>query len=104
MIRLSSRFLRFRSYFRFPFDVDHLVGFLIAIVIIYGYLLNLSFLTMAAMMIAIGPNLILTSITEDIKYSLHTLNKKAKISKKEAEIVQQLIECIQFHAIARKLS
>lgn len=56
------------------------------------------------MMIAIGPNLILISITEDMKYSLRALNKKAKSFKKDSEIIQQFIKFIQFHANAKKLS
>lgn len=100
----SSVFLFLQSDLRFPFDTKNLTGFLIAVVIEYIFLLNLNFLMTSFMSIAIGPNLILISITQDLKCSLKTLNRNARVNKNETEITQQFNQIIQLHSNAKQLS
>lgn len=97
-------FLCHKLDFRFPFNTNNPIGFLIACGIQYVFIFNLAVATMGIMVIAITPNLILTSIAEDMKSNLDTLNRSAKSKQNADEFIQQFIKFIQFHSNAKQLS
>lgn len=63
---------------------------------------------MGIMAVAIGPSLVLISITEDMTCSLDALDKSAKINHHQradpVEFLQQFNEFIRFHSHAKQLS
>lgn len=89
---------------RFPFDTKTPIRYTIAAIIEYFLSANIQLCVMSVMIIAVGPSLILISITEDMKCSLHTLNKCAKASGSQSNIIRQFNEFIQFYCKAKQLS
>lgn len=75
-----------------------------AVIIQYLYTLNVELLTMAIMIIAIGPSLVLISMTKDLKHSLHTLDNSTMTKEHHLEIIHQFNDFVQFHANAKELS
>ena len=59
---------------------------------------------MCYLIIAVGPCLVLISITEDIVCSLDALDEKSRMNQDKHEITQQFNEFIQFHSSAKQLS
>lgn len=78
--------------------------YFVAVAIEYLIVLNVIFFNMCIMIIAVGPCLLLTSMTQDIEYHMDALNKCARIKKNRYELIQQFNKLIQFHSNAKQLS
>lgn len=99
---LSSRNLEF---YRIPFDTKNLTGFLIASIAEYLFLFVFELIILAFMTVAVGSNLILISIANELTCNLSTLNECAKVKNPNAnEIRKQINEFIQLHSNSKELS
>lgn len=110
-MKASTVILKFHSFnwkfsilCRFPFEVQNPIGYSIAVCLEYLFTLNLELLTMSIMVIAIGPCLILISMTKDLKYNLHILDISARLKEDPVKIVRDFSEFIQLHSDAKQLS
>lgn len=89
---------------RFLFDTGNPLGYSVATVIEYSCVSNVMFITFCILIIAIASCLLLISMTNDMQYSINTLNKCTKVKKKNFDIVQQFNDFIRFHSNAQQLS
>lgn len=88
----------------FPFDTKNPIGFTAASIIEYLMCLNLVFFVMCIMIVATGPSLILICITEDMKCSLHSLDRCARMKENPFKLIRIFNEFIQFHSNTKQLS
>lgn len=80
------------------------IGFSVAVILELLIVVNVQFLATCVVIVAIGTSLTIISITEDMKRSLHALNKCAKKKKIHFKMTQKINEFIELHANAKQLS
>lgn len=90
----------------YPFDWKNPKGYLIVISIQFGIISVILYGVMSMMIFQIEINLMAISMTKDIKYSLCSINKKAKAKAKanRIDIMEPFTETVQFHSNAKQLS
>lgn len=90
-------------FFRFPFDINNPVGYLIAF--------TLQYIVFACMFIniacfastGIGSYMFAIGITKDVRSVLNPINDIGKTRQNQAEIEKQLSEFVVQHSLGKKL-
>lgn len=103
---LNSWMKHYNLYFntRFPFNVKAPIGYTIAVGMEFLISLNIQFLAMSALIVAMGSSMTLVSITEDMKCNLKVLDKSARKKESPLKIIQQFNDFVGIHANAKQLS
>lgn len=93
-----------KRLFRFPFDHKNPFGFSLAAII--TYLLAVFAINFLAniVSIAIGTNLLLISITKDIKSILKKIHHDGDTPMNHLEIINQIVQYVQLHTDVKELS
>lgn len=86
----------------YPFDWKNPMGYLVVVIMQYIVTLIILCGVMRLLIFQIETFLMVISMTKDIKYSLHSINKKAKANR--TGIVKKFTDIIQFHSNAKQLS
>lgn len=89
---------------RFPFSWKDPIGYLIAFTLQSVSILDLFFFVSCCVSLGIGIYMVVTSLTEDIKIILNSINENAKFKRNRLKLSKEIYNALEFHATAMRLN